>query len=146
MNNDWQKFIDEKGDFEFPKYLYKTHSDLMKLMLDFGTLVCNDPNKLRAYKERVKSSFKQKWFDIANSLEYFGIISPCGCSDNDFCSICGGSRFRLDESFTADEMRQFSLVLGASSKVEIAEKLQKGLVKALIEVDNYKIGDSIGQA
>lgn len=144
MNNEWQKFVNERGDFEFPKFLYRTHSDLMKLMLDFGTLVCNDQNKLRAYKERVKSSFKQKWFEIANSLEYFGIISPCGCSDNEFCSTCGGSRFILDESFTPDEMRQFSLVIGADNKFEIAEKLQKGLVKALMEVESYKIGSSNG--
>ena len=133
-NSDWQKFIDDKGDFEFPKYLYKTHSELMKTVLDLGTLVCQDQPKLRAYKERVKSAFKQRWVDVASAFEFFDIMSPCSCSENDFCTICGGSRFILNTALSADEMREAAMFLDASASAELAEKLQKGLSKALKEV------------
>lgn len=135
---DWHRFINDSGDFEFPKYLFKSINDLMKTTLDLGTLVCSDPAKLRAYKETVKSTYKQRWNDIAKALEFFDIIRPCSCNDSDFCEICGGSRFLLNEALTADEMRDIGLVVGADVAIDVAAKLQEGLKKALSEL---RLGD-----
>jgi hypothetical protein len=68
MNN-WKTFINENDDFELPNFLYRTIMDLMKQSLDMGTLLSNDQQKLRAYKEQTKKLFKNKWFEIAKALE-----------------------------------------------------------------------------
>lgn len=135
---EWQKYIDVNGDFEFPKYLYRTISDMMKINLDLGTLVCNDPAKLRAYKERVKSTYKEKWLDIASVLEFLGIIDRCVCDYDEFCKICGGSRFILSEAMTADEIKQISYAFVSNGEDEIAKKLQNAMEKIdLIGVEKY---------
>lgn len=138
-STDWQKYIDNQGNFEFPKYLYRTISDMMKINLDLGTLVCNDSTKLRAYKERVKYTYKQKWLDIASVLEFFEIIQRCICQDDEFCKVCGGSRYILSETMTPDEIRQISYAFGVNVEEEIAEKLKKGLEKAILISQNQKI-------
>ena len=134
-STDWQRYIDKSGNFEFPKYLYRTISDMMKINLDLGTLVCNDPTKLRAYKERVKSTYKEKWLDIASVLEFFDIIQRCGCDHDEFCTVCGGSRYILSEALTADEIRQISYAFGPDVEAGIAKKLEEGLEKALKQVE-----------
>ena len=147
VSNDWQKYIDKQGNFEFPKYLYRTISDMMKVNLDLGTLVCNDPAKLRAYKERVKSTYKQKWFDIAAVLEFFDIIQRCVCDHDEFCKICGGSRYILSEALTADEIRQISYIIGPNAEESIAQKLAVGLQKAITISENMtRVGVQNGQA
>ena len=57
MNN-WKTFINENDDFELPNFLYRTIMDLMKQSLDMGTLLSNDQQKLRAYKEQKKNFLK----------------------------------------------------------------------------------------
>ena len=59
--SDWKNFININGDFELPNFLYRTINDLMKQALDMGTLLSDDPYKLRAYKEQTKKLFKNKW-------------------------------------------------------------------------------------
>jgi len=130
-STDWQKYVDKQGNFEFPKYLFKTISEMMKVNLDLGTLVCNDAAKLRAYKERIKAVYKEKWLDIASLLEFFEIIQPCICAHDEFCKLCGGSRYILSEAMTADEIRQISYAFGADAQDEIAAKLKSGLEKAM---------------
>lgn len=122
---DWKKYITVNGDFEFPKYLYKTITDLMKTSLDLGTMISSDPSKLRAYKERVKAAHNEKWLDIAAALEFFDIIQRCTCNGSDFCNVCGGSRYLLSETMTADEIQQISIAIGSAveNKEVIAEKL-----------------------
>jgi hypothetical protein len=134
--NEWHKYMDTSGNFEFPRYLYRTISDLMKMNLDLGTLVCNDPSKLRAYKERVKSSYKEKWLDLASVLEFFEMIQRCVCREDEFCKICGGSRYLLSETLTADEIKQISFAVSPLASNDISEKLQKGLEKAITSVKN----------
>lgn len=147
VSNDWQKYIDKQGNFEFPKYLYRTISDLMKVNLDLGTLVCNDPAKLRAYKERVKATYKQKWLDIAAVLEFFDIIQRCVCDHDEFCKICGGSRYILSEALTADEIRQISYAIIPNAEDSIAQKLAIGLQKAIDLSENMtRVGVADGQA
>ena len=136
-STDWQKYIDRQGNFEFPKYLYKTISDMMKVNLDLGTLVCNDPAKLRAYKERVKSTYKEKWLDIASVLEFFEIIQRCICDHDEFCKVCGGSRYILSETMTADEIRQISYAFGADVEAGIAKKLEDGLKRVQLDIDKF---------
>lgn len=140
--SEWSNYLDVNGDFELPKYLYKTNSELMKAVLDLGTLVCQDPAKLRAYKERVKALFKQRSSDMLGSLEFFGIVTRCTCREDDFCKACGGSRYILDSALTSDQISQISLVIGAGAKADIADKLQAGLNKALLEIDMMALTDA----
>jgi hypothetical protein len=124
-NVDWKKFIDGNGDFEFPKYIYKVISDLMKASLDLGTMVSTDQNKLRAYKEQVKSTYNQKWLEVASVLEFFELISPCLCDDRDFCRVCGGSRYILSDVLKIDEMKEFAFITSASAPQQLVTKLKE---------------------
>ena len=58
--NDWKKFTDVNGDFQLANFLYKSINDLMKQSLDMGTLLSNDQQKLRAYKEQIKKYVHQE--------------------------------------------------------------------------------------
>ena len=78
--SDWKNFININGDFELPNFLYRTINDLMKQALDMGTLLSDDPYKLRANKEQTKKLFKNNWYDLAQALEFFEIIEQSSCS------------------------------------------------------------------
>lgn len=135
---DWRSYIDEDDNFALPQYLFRTLNDLMKQSLDMGTLLSEDPAKLRAYKEQVKKSFKERWLDVAKSLEYFGIIHPCSCNLNDFCEICGGSRYLLDSSLNQTRMEEVSFVRAAGATADVADKLMAGLMRAIEEVERLE--------
>lgn len=125
---DWRKYVDINGDFALPTYLYRVINELMKHTLDMGTLLSNDRDKTRAYKEQVKKMFKRRWLEIAEALESFELIVPCGCSSSEFCRVCGGSRYLLNSALTPDEMREVAFVVSGGQDAEkIAERLQKGL-------------------
>lgn len=128
-NIDWRKYVDENGDFALPTYLYKVINDLMKQTLDMGTLLSSDRDKTRAYKEQIKKSFKRRWMDIAEALEHFDIIVPCGCSQHDFCKVCGGSRYLLNYELSPDRMKEIAFVYGGDQDEEIQKKLREGLEK-----------------
>jgi hypothetical protein len=135
MNN-WKMFINENDDFELPNFLYRTIMDLMKQSLDMGTLLSNDQQKLRAYKEQTKKLFKNKWFEIAKALEAFSIIDPCICSTHEkevYCDVCKGARYIINSTLTADEMREIGLFTNAGVSSDIANKLQKSLNQILSE-------------
>ncbi len=136
MNRNVDKFINAKGDFEFPNYLYHNINSLMKSILDLGTLACTDDRQLRAFKETVKKSFKAKWQEIASLLEEFDFISPCVCTDTEYCTICGGSRFVTNELFNSDEIEETTIITTSKANQEIQEKLRTGLTKAIAEVRN----------
>lgn len=136
---DWQEYINEDGSFEIAQYLYAVNVDLMKNSLDMGTLLSTDPVRLRAYKEQIKSYFKNRWLEIAESLAHFEIIVPCGCS-NEYCTICGGARYRLNAALTPDELREIAVIVGDHNDPGVQEKLQAGLAKALEEVQAYTDG------
>lgn len=133
---DWRLYVDANGDFELAHYLYKTISYLMKTSLDLGTLLSDDQAKLRAYKEQVKSTFKDRWLDVAKAFEEFDIIVPCGCKHTTFCSECGGSRYKINEMLTADTIREISFVTAAGD-IETTKKLNAGLEKAISETASY---------
>lgn len=124
------EFVSEKGDFEFPNFLYHTLMSLMKSTLDLGTLACQNQSQLRAFKETTKKNFKAKWKDIAEVLVKFDLIAPCSCSDNDFCSICGGSRFISNDIVNSDFVEQL-FVFATSKDAELFKKLEEGHLKAL---------------
>jgi hypothetical protein len=132
--NDWKNYININGDFELPNFLYRTINDLMKQSLDMGTLLSGDQHKLRAYKEQTKKLFKAKWFDIAESLEFFGIIEKCGCHANGkeyYCEACKGARYIPTAVLTPDEMREIGVFVGAGENVALAEKLQKSITEII---------------
>jgi len=134
-NVDWRQYVDELGNFELPNYLFRLNTDLMKETLDLGTLLSDDPVKLRAYKEQIKKCFKNRWLNVAQALDFFEVITACGCKRNDFCDSCGGSRYKLNGFISPDQMREIGIFYGADADAELADKLQKGLVKALREVE-----------
>ena len=132
--NDWKKFTDVNGDFQLANFLYRSINDLMKHSLDMGTLLSNDSQKLRAYKEQTKKLFKNKWFEIAQALEFFDIIEKCACyseSQERYCDICKGSRYRLTSYLSPDEVREIGVFLGAAQIAENAETLHRKLMQAL---------------
>lgn len=132
---DWKNYLTANGDFELPNYLYRVLSDLMKVSLDYGTMLSTDPAKLRAFKEQTKSVFKKRWLDVAQALEAFEIIVPCGCPMQEYCRACGGSRYRLNTALSPDQMREISVVLGDGDNTGLQMKLELGLQKALREVE-----------
>lgn len=132
----WKSYVDENGDFELPNYLYKVNNDLMKESLDMGTLLSTDHKKLRAYKEQIKKIFKRRWMEMAEALEFFDLVYPCGCAPTEYCEVCGGSRYITNEAIAPDRLREIGVVVGAEEDFAIAEKLQKGLIRALREVDD----------
>lgn len=134
---DWKKYTDTNGNFQLANFLYKSINELMKHSLDMGTLLSGDQQKLRAYKEQTKKLFKAKWFDIAQSLEFFDIIEKCSCYPDQqeiYCDICKGARFRISSYLTSDEVREVGIFFNAAQSADLAEKLQKGLMKALDEL------------
>lgn len=134
---DWKKYIDLNGDFQLANFLYKSVNELMKHSLDMGTLLSNDSHKLRAYKEQTKKLFKSKWFDIAQSLEFFDIIEKCVChseQQEQYCDICKGARYKVCSYLTADQVKEVGIFYGAQRNTELVDKLQKGLMKVLDEL------------
>jgi len=132
--SDWKNYIDQNGDFQLANFLYKSINELMKNSLDMGTLLSSDQHKLRAYKEQTKKLFKNKWFDIANCLEYFDVIEKCVCfseQKDNYCEICKGARYKISSYLSADEIKEVSTFVNAAHDQEIQEKLQKGLKKLL---------------
>lgn len=135
--NDWKSYIDKNGDFQLANFLYKSINELMKHSLDMGTLLSNDSQKLRAYKEQTKKLFKNKWLNVAEVLEYFEIIEKCVCFTEEkeiYCDICKGSRYKISSYLSPDEMREVSTFVNAAQDIEVQEKLQKGLMKLLEEI------------
>jgi hypothetical protein len=136
--SDWKMYLNQNGDFELANFLYKTINNLMKQSLDMGTLLSNDQIKLRAYKEQTKKLFKQKWLEVAKSLEHFGIIEQCSCFFEEkeiYCEVCKGARYITSSFLTADEMREVGLFMNAGQNAEIVAKLQKGLQEALANLE-----------
>lgn len=135
--NDWKKFTDVNGDFQLANFLYRSINDLMKHSLDMGTLLSNDQQKLRAYKEQTKKLFKSKWFEIAQALEFFDIIERCIChteTNEKYCDICKGARYKVSDYLTSDEIREVGVFYNAAQNVELADKIQKKLMRALDEL------------
>lgn len=132
-NIDWRTYVDENGDFELAAYLYRVISDLMKASLDMGVLLSTDPVRVRAFKEQTKNIFKNRWFEVAQALEAFDIIVPCGCPQNEYCKVCGGSRYRLNSALTPDELREIAMYQAPEADPKLEGKLKAGLRKALKE-------------
>jgi hypothetical protein len=135
--NDWKNYIDVNGNFELPNFLYKTINELMKQSLDMGTLLSDDQYKLRAYKEQIKKLFKNKWYSIAESLEFFNLIEECVCKNSqkeNYCDVCKGARYVISSTLSPDEMREIGVFINARQDVEIMDKLQKSLMQALNDV------------
>ena len=128
--SDWKSYINSNGDFELPNFLYKTINELMKQSLDMGTLLSSDQYKLRAYKEQTKKLFKNKWFDIAEALEFFGIIEKCLCSSSGkdfYCEVCKGARYMPTAVLTPDQMREIGVFISAGENIALIDKLQKSI-------------------
>lgn len=89
----WRDFVNESNDFQLSTYIYLLINRMMKNSLDLGTLLSNDPQKLRAFKEQVKKAHKEAWADVADSLEFFGVIQRCSCRSDQYCEVCKGSRY-----------------------------------------------------
>src|SRR4051812_33127987 len=123
MKKSWKDYVDENGDFALPAFLYTINNELMKEVLDLGTLLSQDNQKLRAYKEQTKKAFKKRWLDIAQALEFFDLIVPCVCGEHEFCQVCDGSRYILNAVLNPDQLREVAIFVGAKETDELAIKL-----------------------
>lgn len=137
MNTSWEEYTDDNGDFNLALYLFKTINHLMKSSLDFGTMLSTDQSRLRAYKEQTKTVFKGKWLEVAQALEAFDVIVPCGCPNNEYCTQCGGARYRLNTVLLADQLREISVVTNPDDP-KLQHKLQRGLEKAIEETAHLR--------
>lgn len=137
---DWRMYVNRNGDFELASYLFRVINDLMKQSLDMGTLLSEDPAKLRAFKDQTKQAFKKRWYEVAQALESFDIIVPCGCPPNEYCKACGGSRYRLNEALSPDAMREIGLVTAPGTNGEVEIRLREGLEKAIAEMEGRRRG------
>jgi hypothetical protein len=129
-------FVDKNGNFQLANYLYRTINELMKHSLDMGTLLSDDPAKLRAYKEQTKKLFKGKWHDVAEMLEYYSLIEKCSCSNfgkETYCEICKGARYIVTDFLTIDEINEFGTFIQSSNE-EVKEKLHKSLMYLIKEI------------
>jgi len=133
--SDWRSYVDDYGNFEMPNFLYRSNTELMKQCLDFGTMITEDPAKLRAFKEQVKKSFRARWLNVAEAFEALDLIESCGCREGDYCEDCGGSRYRLSEWLTPAEIEQVSLFT-STDNAKIQVMLEAGLQRAKEEVKN----------
>lgn len=131
---DWKSYVKD-GDLELPTYLYNVLTFLMKETLDLGTLLSNDSQKTRAYKERIKNTYKSTWLSVAEAFESLDLIARCECyGTNRFCSLCGGSRYQLNQVLFPDATRETSMALSGEADPILAQKLNEGLARALQEV------------
>ena len=103
--------------------------ELMKQSLDLGTLLSDDPAKLRAYKEQIKKEFKNKWFNIAEALEQVGVLVECVCARDEFCKLCGGSRFKLNEELTSHKIQEIGYAFGSNINEEAIAELNQAMDK-----------------
>lgn len=131
MKDENSKYVNSQGDFELPNFLHHRINTLMKSTLDLGNLACSDANQLRAFKETVKRDFKAAWKEIAKLLEKFDWISPCTCSDNEYCRICGGSRFVTNNILNSDVIEETGIVFAEDADEELRKKLAEGHAKAM---------------
>lgn len=114
-------------DFQLANYIYRTITGLMKQSLDMGTLLSNDPHKLRAYKEQTKKLFKSKWFEIASIFENAGLIEPCLCMSNEEtrnskCDVCKGSRYVSTTLLSAEVVEDIGIFVTNGDR-ELTDKL-----------------------
>ena len=135
--SDWKNFININGDFELPNFLYRTINDLMKQALDMGTLLSDDPYKLRAYKEQTKKLFKNKWYDLAQALEFFEIIFRSG-----ELVIFKKSSGKAGSNYTCDELFNdgYRLYIKPEKSEEVVELTLEEIAKLKgIDVKNLRI-------
>jgi len=135
--SDWKMYLNKNGDFELANFLYKKINSLMKQSLDMGTLLSSDAHKLRAYKEQTKKLFKQEWFDVAEAMEFFGIIEKCACATlnkDAYCEACKGARYVTSSFLSPDSMREIGVFTNAGLSAELADKLQKSLQQAISDL------------
>src|SRR6056300_626896 len=134
---EWKKYVDSNGDFQLANFIYRTLNDLMKNALDMGTLLSSDQQKLRAYKEQTKKLFKSKWNEIAQYLEFTDMIEKCECTLDGrdvYCDICRGSRYKTAAYLSVNQIQEIGTFLNVVESSEMADKLHKGLMKALNEL------------
>ena len=136
-NKDVKKYVNARGDFEFPKFLYSKHNALMKSMLDLGNLACQDANQLRAFKERVKKDFKSTWKEYADILFEHGIVEKCGCESDVYCQVCGGARYIPIDMLNADVITE-SIFMTTGKDPDLLRQLRDGLLKAQSEVNHLE--------
>lgn len=123
----WKDFVDDHDDFQLSTYVYLLINQMMKNTLDLGTLLSDDPKKLRAFKEQIKKSHKEAWADVAESLESFGLIDRCICRVDEYCEVCKGSRYVPSDVVNADVIALPGATFVATNDSAEAQRVQQKL-------------------
>lgn len=126
----WKDFVNQQNDFQLSTYVYLSINQMMKNSLDLGTLLSDDPQKLRAFKEQVKKAHKETWSDIAEAFEFLGIIRRCICNTAEYCEICKGSRYVPTDSVNADVVTTQETFLAAGVDNNRRKAIEESLIKA----------------
>lgn len=116
---------------------------VMKEVLDLGTLVCHNAKEERAFKERTKAAHKKAWKEIASVLLELEIVTPCICRETEYCEICGGSRYVLNDDTVFSNADTTTVALNMNASEDIQIRLQTGLLKALTELQTVRIVDPL---
>ena len=135
------------AEVELPKFLYRTLVSVMKETLDLGTLVCHNAKEERAFKERTKAAHRKAWKEIADMLLDLGIVTSCICRDDEYCEICGGSRYVLDDNTFISNADTTTVALNMRANVndDMQAQLRVGLHRALEQVNRMN-GNDYGQS
>lgn len=111
------------------KFLYTNVNNSMKYALDMGTLLSNDPQKLRAFKEQVKKKSREQWDAIGRVLEGLGLAEKCTfCKKGEFCHHCGGARYVTSVLLDSPTFTESGIAVTATKPDDI-EKMIKHLTK-----------------
>ncbi len=104
-------------------------NDSMKYALDMGTLLSDDPQKLRAYKEQIKKNSKSNWDKLGAALVNIGIADDCICSRGEYCRVCSGSRFVMSSLVSSTEVIEHVMAIsGAITTEEGKQAVAQGLM------------------
>lgn len=112
------KNISESDDFNIVKFIYMLLNDSMKYALDMGTLLSDDPQKLRAYKEQIKKNSKTNWDKLGAALVNIGIADDCICTRGEYCRVCSGSRFVMSSLVSSTEVIEHVMAISNSITTE----------------------------
>ena len=117
----------KNDEFNIVKFMYLNINASMKHALDLGTMVSDDPQKLRAYKEQIKKNARKQWDELGRALVYLGLADECICSQGDYCTICSGSRFVMSSLLASDSYVES----GMATSITLDEQQAQGVVETL---------------
>ncbi len=121
---------EEYDEFNIVKYIHNNINNSMKYALDLGTMLSDDPKKLRAFKEQIKKHSRQQWEAIGKALVYLDLAYECICSPGQYCTACSGARYVMSTLIDSDHWVEEGMVIGKVSK-DVEDVVRRNLFLAV---------------